>query len=185
MLALPAGQESTLQSKLGCGEVVLYPIIFLPNQWLFWNIILLSKQMSPHWLFCPYACWAVHFWARPMPDLSYSPAICWIGWSFWTAVLPLAQYGSSVGLGMWGGLFQGSQIPPWVQHKRKLLIRVKHPVCRQTVYLFSDGATRKVWLWDMVGYNQQFLCWCAFFPWPVSLQWITCCESEAVTTFFI
>lgn len=105
--------------------------------------------MSPHWLFFPCTCWAVHFWARPVPGLSYSHAICWIGWSFWTAVLPLAQYGSAVALWMWGGLFQGNQIPLWVQHKRKLLIRVKHPVYRPTVYLFSDGATRIVWLYEI------------------------------------
>lgn len=81
-----------------------FPSLFLPNQWSLWNIILSSKQMSPHWLFFLYTCWAVHFWTSPVPGLSYSHAICCIGWSFWPAVLPLAQCGSSVALWMWGGL---------------------------------------------------------------------------------
>lgn len=123
--------------------------------------------------FLSYTCWAVHFGARPVPGLPFSHAICWIGWSFWTAVLPLAQCGSSIALWMWGGLFWGSQIPLWTQHKRKLLIRLKHPVCRRAVLSLQWWSNHNsLTLWDLVGFNLQSLCWHALFPKPASPQWI-------------
>ena len=44
---------------------------------------------------------------------------------------------------------QGSQIPLWVQHKRKFLISMRHPVYKQTADLFSDETTRIAWLYEI------------------------------------
>lgn len=57
IVTLPAGQDSMLQSKLGCGKVVLILITFPPKPVVVWNIILWSKQMPPHWLLFLYTCW--------------------------------------------------------------------------------------------------------------------------------
>lgn len=124
-----------------------FPSVFLPNWWLLWNI-LSSKQMSPHWLFFLFTCWAVHFWTSPVPGLSYSHAICWIGWSFWTAVLPLAQYGSSCIVDV-RGLSKEARFH--YECSIKLLISIGHPVYKQTANIFSDETTRiaslyKIWL---------------------------------------
>lgn len=39
---LPAGQESSLQSKPGHGKVVLFAIIVLSNQWLLQQVIIVK-----------------------------------------------------------------------------------------------------------------------------------------------
>lgn len=70
------------------------------------------------------------------------------------------------------GTIQGSQIPLGVQHKRELLISMRHPVYKQTVNLFTDGTVRIARLRDLVGYALQSLSWHALFPWVLSLQQI-------------
>lgn len=135
ILVLPAGQDKT-SPKLRCGKVVLFPIIVLPNLWLLWKInyqvyrcripaflslyllscVLLNSSCARSFLFCNLLNWMI---------FSDNSSTSWV-WLL-SCVVDV------------GRTIQGSQDPLWGLHKRKLLIRVMHPVYEQTVNLFNDG----------------------------------------------
>lgn len=108
ILLIPAGQESSLQPKLGYGEVVVChhcspkPVAIVTS-----NNCQVNRCHITSFL---YTCWTVHFWTCPLPSLSNSYAICWIGWSSWTTAFLLAQYDFSLVLWIWGELFKGARI---------------------------------------------------------------------------